>query len=135
MLMNWDPFTDLRRIQRDFAAPERATFRPAVDIREDDDAYYLVAELPGLTSDDIHLEVENDVLTLRGERRAETSEDKNGWRHVERSFGAFRRSFHLPKSVNADSLAAELQDGVLNVTLPKRAKPSPRRIEVRAPSA
>jgi HSP20 family protein len=138
-LNRWDPFTEIARLQdemsRHFVPSEKGRgpgFVPPVDIFEDKDAIYLKAELPGVKPDDVKLHVENNVLTLTGERKFEKEEKKEGYHRVERSYGAFTRSFSLPNNVAGDQVAAELTDGVLTVKLPKKTEAQPKRIEVKA---
>jgi len=136
MLSRWDPFADLLRISDSFvpvAAQRR--FAPAVDVVEDNTAIVMKAELPGLSADDVHVEIDQGLLTLRGERKAETGAAKEGYRRTERSYGAFSRSFYLPETVDATAIEAELKDGLLTVRLPKRAKPQPRKITIQTKHA
>lgn len=106
---------------------------PAVDVTEDDKAYRITAELPGLEQENVDITVSGDVLTLKGEKHYEKEEqDKN--RHMsERAYGSFQRSFTLPEGVDRDKIAADLSKGVLTVTLPKtaEAQKAQRKIEVK----
>ena len=111
---------------------DNAVICPAVDVTEEDGSYKLVAELPGVSAEDVSVEVHDGVLELKGERKAE-SEEEQGTAYVrERSFGSFRRSFRLPRTVDADGIEAALKDGVLTVTVPKAEQVQPRQIEVHA---
>lgn len=134
-MMHWDPFAELNRIQqlsRRNENTERA-MRPLVDIREDETSFIVQAELPGTKPEDVHVEVERGVLTIRGERRFASDETtQKQYRRVERYYGAFERSFSLPSEVDADSVNAQLTNGVLEVRIPKKAAPSPRRVSVTA---
>ncbi len=133
MLTRWDPFAELSRLQNDLhrvRGEARLGFNPAVDIFEEEDAIVLSAELPGMKAEDVHVHVENQVLTLSGERKLEREEQKEGYHRVERSYGTFTRSFTLPKHVDAENIEAKLEDGVLRLRLPKRAPAERRRIEV-----
>jgi HSP20 family protein len=106
----------------------------SVDVAEDDKGYTITAELPGLDESDIDVSVTDDVLTLKGEKRAET-EEKNKNRYVcERSYGAFQRSFALPADADADKIDAKFAKGVLTIALPKnpKAQPSSKKIDVKA---
>lgn len=138
MLTRWDPFTEMSRLQdelfRSSLAPRgnaatRSTFAPAVDVFEDADAIFVQAELPGLTLEDVTVGVESDVLTLSGERKSEREE---GHTLRERWYGAFARSFKLPRTVDVERIEATLKDGVLSVRLPKRESVKARKIEVRS---
>lgn len=114
---------------------ERAEgFNPAVDIVEKDDAYLVKAEVPGVAPEDIDVQVEDDVLTLRGERKHESDVERGGYRRVERSYGAFARSFVLPKGTNADAIEAHMEHGLLTLTIPKPVSATARKIEVKGPS-
>lgn len=139
MLTLYRPFTSLLRdefFDREFApwgADRRSgqSFNPAVDIVENETAYLLKAEVPGLAPENIDVQVENDVLTVRGERQHENEEQRGGYRRVERSYGSFARSFVLPKGTRADAIDAQVQHGVLTVTIPKAAAATARKIEVK----
>ncbi len=106
---------------------------PAVDITETTDEWILAADLPGLTTEDVSVSVENSVLTISGERKREYEEGPNGhgYHTVERRYGRFERSFRLPQSVNAEKVRAEFTNGVLRVSLPKAETAKPRKIEVK----
>lgn len=107
-------------------------FVPAVDVIEQDDAYVLKAEVPGMTAEQIELQVENDVLTLRGEQKAEHSEERQGYRRIERSYGTFARSFVLPQGTNVEAIDARVDNGVLTVSIPKVASAAPRKLQVKS---
>jgi HSP20 family protein len=145
MLTLYRPFTSLFRDElfndRDsgfWATPRRAaeSFNPAVDIVESDSAYLVKAEVPGLSPENIDVQVENDVLTVRGERKSENEEQRGGYRRVERRYGSFARSFVLPKGTNPEAIDAQVEHGVLTVTIPKVAPATARKVEVKgaAPS-
>jgi HSP20 family protein len=143
-IVRYDPFRDLRTLQeevnrlfstnltRGFGEEGigRGAWNPSVDIYENKDQIVLEAELPGMNRDDFELSVENNVITLRGERQFEKKEDSDNYHRVERSYGSFTRSFTLPQSVSADGATAEYRNGVLRVTLPKREETKARRIEI-----
>ncbi len=135
LLTNWDPFHEMFRLQEQMGRRREnggaLAFRPAVDIHEDAEAITLSAEVPGMKADDIKVEVENDILTLSGERKLEHEEDKDGYHRIERSYGSFTRSFSLPDNVDTENVIAEKNDGVLTIKLMKQAKPSPKRIAVK----
>jgi HSP20 family protein len=104
---------------------------PAIDVSDQDDKVVVKAELPGVTADEIELSVLDDTLTLSGEKK-ESHEDKaEGYYHLERRYGSFRRSVQLPTPVDADHVEAGFRDGVLTVTLPKDQKSRPRKIELK----
>jgi len=134
-ITRWDPFSEMNRLQEQlFGASngETRAFRPAVDIHEGEEAFTVHAELPGVSPEDVHVDVEKNVLTIRGERKLAKDEEKDGYRRVERFFGSFARSFSLPETVDADAIDAKLDGGVLELTIPKRPASSPRRIQVKS---
>jgi len=110
----------------------KQAFQVAVDIREEDDAFFVDAEVPGLTEKDVNIDVEKNVLTIRGERNVEKEESEGTYRRIERQYGSFTRSFTLPETVDADHISADLKDGVLALRLPKKEAPTPRSISVNA---
>ncbi len=108
----------------------RGAWAPSVDIYENKDQIVLEAELPGMKQEDFDLSIENNVITLRGERKFEKTDETDNYHRVERSYGAFTRSFTLPQTVSAEGATAEYNNGVLRVTLPKREETKARRIQV-----
>ena len=109
----------------------RGTWLPAVDIYETDQhEVVLKADVPGLRRDDIRLTVENNTLTIRGERRPDEQVRENQYHRVERTYGAFSRSFALPTTIDENRVKAEYRDGVLTITLPAREEARPRQIQV-----
>lgn len=141
----YDPFRDLRNLQEevnrlftgnvgrtfDDEGIARGAWSPSVDIYENKEQIVLEAELPGMNREDFDLTVENNVITLRGERRFEKKEDTDNYHRVERAYGSFTRSFTLPNSVSGEGASADYRNGVLRVTLPKREETKARRIEVK----
>ena len=113
-------------------AARRVAWSPAVNVEETEDELKLTAELPGMNIDDIEIEVENNILSLRGEKREE--EEKEGRRyHVwERCYGSFERSFTLPRTVKADDISAQFRDGILHVQMPKAPEAKTRKISIKA---
>ncbi len=108
----------------------RRTWLPAVDIYENDESFVATADLPGLRKDDIDVSIEDNVLTVSGERKFEKSEDDGTFRRVERAYGTFRRSFALPRGVDSAKVEARFEDGVLTLTLPKSEVAKSRKITV-----
>ena len=106
------------------------TWAPAVDIYETPNELVVKADLPDVNEKDIDVRVENNLLTIRGERKFEKSVTEENFLRVERAYGAFSRSFSLPNTVNAETIGAEYQNGVLTVTLPKREESKPRQVKV-----
>lgn len=123
----WSSFSD--REHDDVTT--RGSWRPAVDIYETDARdIVLKAELPGVARDDIELTVENNTLTIRGQRRRDEGVPEERYHRVERTYGPFSRSFTLPGTLEAGAVRAEYRDGVLTVKLPVRAEARPRQIQV-----
>lgn len=144
-IVRFDPFRELslmqdrmnrmfgdfygRRLDDDVMS--RGDWVPAVDIYENDKHEIVIrAEMPGMKREDIELRVENNTLTLRGERKREAEVRDEQYHRVERAYGAFVRSFSLPSTVDAGHVSAEYKDGVLSVTLPLREEAKPRQIPV-----
>jgi HSP20 family protein len=113
----------------------RGEWIPQVDIFENKDQIVLHAELAGIKPEDVHISIENNVLTIRGERRFEKKDEGDNFHRVERSYGSFTRSFTLPPTVSAENANAEFENGVLQLTLAKREEAKPRRIEIKANDA
>lgn len=148
-IVKYDPFRELRSLQDDMTrlftgiAPRsmgrdemlNGAWSPSVDIYEDKDKLILEAELPGMKQEDFDISVENNVLTLHGERRFEKKAEQDNYHRVERSYGSFTRSFTLPQTVTAEGATADFDNGVLRVTLPKREETKARKIEVSGRSA
>jgi HSP20 family protein len=111
-------------------AEMNGVWSPSVDIKEDEHAYSVIAELPGLKNSDIDVQVENNVLFISGERRMEEKKEGENWHFVERSYGSFSRSFRLPKNVDGEHVKASYSDGVLTISIPKAEEARARRIEV-----
>jgi HSP20 family protein len=109
----------------------RGTWNPNVDIFENADQLVLEAELPGVKRDDFELTVENNVVTLRGERQFEKATNTDNYHRVERSYGSFTRSFTLPQTVATEEASADYENGVLRVVFPKKEAVKSRKIEVK----
>jgi HSP20 family protein len=106
---------------------------PETDVVETEKEIRVIAEMPGLKRDNIEIDVENNILTIRGEKREERTEGEQGrWHLAERRYGTFSRSFVLPRDVDAENIQASFQDGVLTVSVPKSEKARRRRIEIGA---
>ena len=115
-----------------FGGFDRLTrFMPACDILEDKDNLRIVLELPGVRPEDVKINLENNVLTIRGEKRQSTEENGERWHRFERSWGSFERSFTLPNLVDAEGIQATAEHGVLTLVVPKSEKAKPREIPVR----
>jgi HSP20 family protein len=105
---------------------------PSVDISEDDSNYIVTAELPGTKREDVTIELEEDVLTIRGEKRSEREEKKEKRRFVERSYGTFSRSFTLPANADPERITASFENGVLTVQIAKRPETKPRVVDIKS---
>jgi HSP20 family protein len=101
-----------------------------MDLVETDDSFVLKADLPGLSEGDVAIEVEDNVLTVSGERKSEHEDKGEGYMRVERSYGSFRRSLTLPKGVDAEAVTASFDKGVLEVRIPKPEERKPRRVSI-----
>ena len=136
-VLRYEPWALLNRLHREFdqnfeAAARDASWAPAVDIHEEAQRFLVRADLPGVKSTDIEVTADKGVLTLRGERQIEQRAVDGHYSRVERVAGKFVRTFTLPDNVQTDAIKAQFKDGVLELTIPKAAKPEPRRIEVQA---
>ena len=139
-LVRWDPARELAgmevdRLNRMFADWYGEAFNrgwlPPVDIYETDEHEYVIkAELPDMKRDDINLTFENNVLTLRGERKFEHEAKRDNFHRVERSYGSFSRSFTLPNTVDPSRISAAYKDGILTIRLPQREDAKPKQISV-----
>ena len=146
MIMNiikYDPFRDLRSLQDEMnrlfssnlprisGQEEMSTgWSPSVDIFESENTLVLEAELPGMKREDFELSIENNVITLRGERRFEKKDEGDNYHRVERAYGSFTRSFNLPRTISTEDIKAEFKNGILSVALPKKEEAKARRIEI-----
>jgi HSP20 family protein len=107
-----------------------SSFAPAVDVYEDEHTVTLKIEVPGIDEKDIDVRLENNTLTVHGERKIEKEEKEENYRRVERQYGNFTRTFTLPTTVDAEKVSASYDKGVLKVTLPKKAEAKPKQIKV-----
>ncbi len=143
MLTRWYPFRDLvsfqermNRLFQDTLGPSReelmtsGTFIPPVDIYEDEHAITLKLEVPGMEEKDIEVQLENNTLTVRGERKFEKEEKEENFHRIERRYGAFARSFTLPDTVDTGKVEANYENGILKIQLAKRAEAKPKQIKV-----
>jgi HSP20 family protein len=101
-----------------------------MDLVETDEHFVLKADLPGMTESDVSIEVENNVLTIAGERKTEQRAEREGYYRIERAFGSFARSLTLPEGIDAESVTATFDNGVLEVRIPKPAQAKPRRVQI-----
>jgi HSP20 family protein len=147
VLTRWDPFRELssiqdrmnRLFQDQYAGREESlvsgSFVPAVDVYEDEQSIQLKFEVPGIDEKDIDIRLENNTLTVRGERKFEQEQKEENFQRIERRYGSFTRSFTLPNVVNTEDVQAEYDKGVLTVRLAKRAEAKPKQIKVNVGSA
>jgi len=140
-LVKWDPFREFNAwndrlgsfLGRNWDGPLSTTaWNPSVDIFENDNEVVFKAELPGLNAKDIDVKLENNILTLKGERRFEKETKEENYHRIEREYGTFSRSFALPTAVNGEKVTAEYKDGVLKVTLPKKEEIKSKPIKIEA---
>jgi HSP20 family protein len=144
-MTRWDPFRDLsilqermNRVFEDAAGrgwkgeePSPTTsWSPAVDIYETDNQIMVQAELPGIERKDIALQLENNVLTLKGERRFEKETKQENYHRIERSYGGFSRAFTIPTIVDEDKIRADYKDGILKIELPKKEQVKSKQIKI-----
>jgi HSP20 family protein len=145
-IVRWEPFRDLlslqERMNRLFEESARGMGRghdedwavgawaPAVDIYEQGTDVVLKAELPGIDPKDVDIRIENNVLTLKGERKVDHEVKRESYQRLERSYGAFTRSFTLPATVDTANVKAEFKDGLLKIVLPKREEAKPKQIQI-----
>ena len=144
VIARWDPFREfstlqdrMNRLFRESYGPEgrdealtTSQFAPPVDVYEDEHNVVLKVEVPGIDEKDIDVRVENNVLTVHGERKVEKEEKEENFRRVERQYGSFTRTFTLPSTVDADRIQADYDKGVLKIVLPKKAEAKPKQIKV-----
>lgn len=136
MLARWEPFRELSRVFEDpfFRAVSSDTscrWCPAVDVTESEKELVVSADLPGIDPQQVEITVQENILTLSGERKAESESKDESYHRVERAYGSFTRSFVLPSTVDETKVSAEYKDGVLRVHLPKREEAKPRKIDVK----
>jgi HSP20 family protein len=142
-LVRWDPAREITGLQSEmnrlfntfFDAPGEQQgaaprWLPAMDLVETEDAFVLRADLPGLTENDVNLELENNVLTISGERKSEHEERREGYHRVERGYGRFARQLTLPEGVKPDGIEARFDNGVLEVRIPKPEERKPRKLNI-----
>jgi HSP20 family protein len=143
-VVRWDPFRDLGLLQdrmnrmfddagrgwRNDEPAATTTWSPSVDIFETEGEIVVKAELPGMDRKDITLHLENNVLTLRGERKFEKETKDENYHRIERSYGNFSRSFSIPATVDPERIRADYKDGVLSIALPKKEQAKPKQINI-----
>jgi len=143
VLTRWDPFREFttlqdrmnRLFQQSFSEGREESlttgaFAPAVDVYEDEHNVTLKIEVPGIEEKDLDIRVENNTLTVHGERKFEKEEKEENYRRIERQYGSFTRSFTLPSTVDSDGIQANYEKGVLKIKLAKKAEAKPKQIKV-----
>ncbi len=147
-ITRWEPFRGLSTLQDQMnrlfedtlfrgRSSESAltTWAPAVDIYETENALVVKADLPDVNEKDLDIQVENNILTIRGERKFERDVKEDNYLRVERAYGSFSRSFSLGNTVNTEAIKAEYRDGVLTLTIPKREEAKPKQVKVSVAAA
>jgi HSP20 family protein len=134
-LIRWEPVPMNRLFNNLFDTPTVASapvrrFAPATDLIESETHYILRADLPGLSEDDVNIELDGNVLSVSGERTSEHADRKHGYYRVERSYGSFRRSVRLPEGVDAGAIKATFDKGVLEITVPKPEVAKPHKVQI-----
>lgn len=125
-MMRWDPFTEI------LPAGSQPAFAPAFEVKETKEGFVFKADLPGVQEKDLEVKLTRNRLSVSGKREQEKSEQNDTYYTYERSYGSFTRAFTLPEGVDADNVKAELKEGVLTLTVPKRPEHQPKKIAVKA---
>jgi HSP20 family protein len=134
----WDPFETMQELlgldpfRPLLSSGGGETFAPTFEVKETKDAYHFKADVPGIKEEDLEVSLTTNRLTVSGHRDEERREDGDRYFTYERNYGSFSRSFTLPEGVDSDSVQAELKDGVLSVTIPKKPETQPKRISLRS---
>ena len=139
-IMRYEPWSLLNQLQQQLESSyddhgsegsiSTAEWAPAVDIKEEDNQFVLLADIPGVKPEDIEVHMDAGVLTVKGEKESVTKTEKDGYKRVERSSGSFYRRFNLPDSADGDAINAKCKHGVLEITIPKREAVKPKKINV-----
>ena len=153
-IVRYDPFSELTQMQRHWLFHHNqnldqlygrgvqgeetqsvgSTWAPLVDVFEDSETITLKVELPEVDANDVDIQIEGNALTLRGERKLERADKQEGYHRIERNYGSFSRTFTLPSTVEVGDITAESRDGVLRISLPKKAETKSRQIKVQTES-
>ncbi|MCI4446178.1 MAG: Hsp20/alpha crystallin family protein [Candidatus Aminicenantes bacterium] len=147
-ITKWDPFRDLmvlrdrmNRLFEDLVSSPRfeeseliqSTWSPAVDIYETENELVLTAELPGVEEKDVEIKIEDNTLTLKGERKFEKETKEENYHRIERAYGSFFRSFSLPNYIDQEKISAEYENGLLRIHMPKKSEVKPRKVKIVKP--
>ena len=148
-IIRWDSFKDMitlrekmNRLFEDYY-PARtqekdmmtSTWAPSVDIYESENELVLTAELPGIKEEDIEIKLEDNTLSIKGDRKFEKATKEENYHRIERSYGSFYRSFTLPRNIDQDKIRAESENGILKVTMPKKAELKPKKVKILKPKS
>lgn len=143
-LIRWEPAREIQSLQQELnrlfgsafdphvtgVNSARSRWLPAMDLVEQGDEYVIRADLPGLNEDDVHVELEDNVLTVHGERNSELQDRQDGYHRIERSYGSFSRSLVLPEGIDPEGIKAHFDNGVLEVRVPKPEETKPRKVAI-----
>ncbi len=136
-ITRYEPWGLLSQLQRELAhgnvaegSTATAEWAPAVDIKEEADKFVIHADIPGVKPEEINVNMEDGVLTIKGEKKTEAKTDEEGYKRIERTYGSFYRRFSLPDTANSDAISAQSKHGVLEIIIPKREAIQPKKIEV-----
>lgn len=134
----WEPFNVLKEFNEGLAGDfntdfdnETGRWSPKVDIVENEKSYVVRAEVPGVSREDIDIDLKENTLVIKGEKKSEKKDEKENYVRVESTYGSFQRSFFLDEKIDRNNISAKYKDGVLEVTLPKKEEATPRKIEVK----
>ena len=139
-IIRYEPWSLLSQLQKELERSQEsqggegsvstAEWAPAVDIKEETDKFIVHADIPGVKPEDIEVNMEAGVLTIKGDKQTEAKTEKEGYKRIERTHGSFYRRFSLPDSANSEAISAKSKHGVLEITIPKRVAVKPKRIDV-----
>ncbi len=139
-IVRWDPLEEMAGFRRLFdqpfeallrpGAPAEVTWNPVADVSETKEGYTVKVELPGMKQEDISVSVEENVLSVKGERKRETETNEEGYSRVERVYGSFERQFSFPATVDTEGIHAAYRDGVLEIRLPKKEEAKPKTVKI-----
>lgn len=146
-IIRWDPFRDMVTLREkmnrlfedmftgraDDKEVAATAWAPSVDIYETENELVMTAEVPGINDKDVEIKIEDNTLTLKGERKFEKQTKEENYHRIERSYGSFYRSFTLPSSIDPDKIHAEHENGILKITMPKRPELKPRTVKILKP--
>jgi HSP20 family protein len=141
-IVRWDPFEEMAGFRRLFdqpfqaflqpGVPAEASWNPLADISEAKEAYTVKVELPGMKQEDIAVSVEENVLSVKGERKREAETTEEGYSRIERRHGSFERQFTFPATVDMEQIQATYRDGILEIRLPKKEEAKPKTVKIQA---